>query len=35
MRQNSPFAGVLDDDERVQVLTAFRGHDMQGERTRA
>ncbi len=35
MRQNSPFSGVLDDDERVQVLTAFRGHDKQGERTRA
>jgi excisionase family DNA binding protein len=35
MRQNSPFSGVLDDDERVQVLTAFRGHDKQRERTRA
>jgi len=35
MRQNSPFSGVLDEDERVQVLTAFRGHDKQGERTRA
>lgn len=27
MRQNSPFSGVLSEDERVEVLTAFRGHD--------
>jgi excisionase family DNA binding protein len=27
MRQNSPFAGVLSDDERVRVLAAFKDND--------
>lgn len=27
MRQNSPFAGVLDEDERIEVLEAFRRTD--------
>lgn len=26
LRQNSPFAGVLTDDERTRVLAAFRSH---------
>jgi excisionase family DNA binding protein len=26
LRQNSPFAGVLDEETRTQVLTAFRRH---------
>jgi len=30
MRQNSPFAGVLSDDERMRVLTAFRENDRAG-----
>jgi hypothetical protein len=27
MRQNSPFSGVLDEEERTRVLTAFQQHD--------
>jgi hypothetical protein len=27
LRQNSPFAGVLTDDERMNVLRVFRAHD--------
>ena len=34
MRQNSPFSGVLSEDERTQVLLAFRGHEMSNERVR-
>lgn len=34
MRQNSPFSGVLSEAERMQVLTAFRGHEKLGERER-
>jgi excisionase family DNA binding protein len=26
LRQNSPFAGILPDDERIRVLTSFRKH---------
>lgn len=27
LRQNSPFAGVLDGDERERLLTSWRAHD--------
>jgi len=27
MRQNSPFSGLLDDDERAMILIAFKNHD--------
>ena len=27
MRQNSPFSGLLDGDERAKILTAFKNHD--------
>jgi excisionase family DNA binding protein len=27
MRQNSPFSGVLDDEERTRVLSAFKEHE--------
>lgn len=27
MRQNSPFSGLLDVDERAKILTAFKDHD--------
>lgn len=30
MRQNSPFAGVLDSDERMRVLAAFKNNDRTG-----
>ncbi len=30
LRQNSPFAGVLSDDERQAVLRAFRDHERRG-----
>jgi excisionase family DNA binding protein len=30
MRQNSPFAGALDDDERIRVLAAFKTNDRSG-----
>jgi hypothetical protein len=33
LRQNSPFAGVLPDEERRKVLSAFREHDV-GARAR-
>ena len=35
MRQNSPFAGVLDEDERRRVLTAYRAHEASGTRAGA
>ena len=31
LRQNSPFAGVLSDDERQAVLRAFRDHDRRAD----
>ena len=31
MRQNSPFAGALDDDERMRVLAAFKSNDRSGK----
>jgi hypothetical protein len=30
MRQNSPFAGALGEDERTQVLAAFKSNDRSG-----
>jgi len=31
MRQNSPFAGALDDDERMRVLATFKSNDRSGK----
>lgn len=31
LRQNSPFAGVLPDDERIRVLTSFRNYWPRGQ----
>jgi len=31
MRQNSPFAGALDDDERMRVLAEFKSNDLSGK----
>jgi hypothetical protein len=31
MRQNSPFAGALDDDERMRVLAEFKSNDRSGK----